>query len=93
MYEFPIQVNFGWWRLWQSLQTPESIQKQFGINRTKGVGLTFQDSPLYSIHTHWGEIRDPYTKGFNDFIKSLLTKLGKHKPAQDFLILLRKTFT
>ena len=92
LYEFPIQVNFGWWRLWQSLESPESIQKKFGFNRTKGIGLTFQDEPLNSVHTHWAEIRDPFTKGFNDFIKGLLGKLGKHKAAQDFSTVLRKTF-
>jgi len=82
LYEFPIQNNFGWWRLWQSTETSEKIVREFGLNRMKGgVGITFRGEPLGSVHTHWSEERDLATAQFNQFIMRLLKKLSSHKPA------------
>ena len=54
LYEFPIQVNFGWWRMFQSADAPPVIQSRFGFNRfDKSIGLRYADLPLQSIHTHW----------------------------------------
>jgi hypothetical protein len=91
LYEFPIQNNFGWWRMYQSLATPEEMVKQFGLNRrSENIGLTFAGQPLLSIHTHFNEKQDPYTMEFNKFILALIEKLGKHPPAQEFLRVVRK---
>jgi hypothetical protein len=91
LYEFPIQNNFGWWRLYQSVAPAEAMVKQFGFNRrSEGIGLTYAGDPLLSVHTHFYEKDDPFTKEFNSFLLGLLEKLGKHKPAQDFLRLVRR---
>jgi hypothetical protein len=87
---FPQQVNFGWWRLWQSPRPVPEMQGKFGFNRTKvGVGLTFEGEVLQSVHTHFYEKEDPYTMGFNQFLVGLLEKLGRHKPAQELLRIIR----
>lgn len=54
LFEFPIQVNFGWWRMFQSSDAPPVIQSRFRFNRfDKSIGLRYDDVPLQSIHTHW----------------------------------------
>jgi hypothetical protein len=91
LYEFPIQNNFGWWRMFQSLATPEAMVRNFGFHRGgEGIGLTFQGLPLGSVHTHFLEKNDPYTMEFNQFLLALLEKLGKYPPAHEFLRFLRK---
>jgi hypothetical protein len=91
LYEFPIQNNFGWWRMFQSLESAESMVTKFGFNRRgTGIGLTFDGSALLSVHTHFWEQKDPFTKEFNRFILGLLEKLGKHPPAQEFLRFVRR---
>jgi hypothetical protein len=91
LYEFPIQNNFGWWRVYQSLEAPNEMSKKFGLNRRGDhLGLTFAEQPLLSVHTHFFDKSDPITEGFNTFLLQLLEKLGKHKPAQEFLKLVRR---
>jgi hypothetical protein len=91
LYEFPIQNNFGWWRMFQSEVTTEAMVRQFGFRRGgEGIGLIFQGQPLASVHTHFFERNDPYTIEFNKFILTLLEKLGKYPPANEFLRFLRK---
>jgi hypothetical protein len=91
LYEFPIQHNFGWWRMFQSSVTPDLMVRKFGYNRRgEGTGILFEQTPLYSVHTHFHETSDPYTLEFNRFVITLLEKLGKHPPAIDFLRALRK---
>lgn len=90
LYEFPIQNNFGWWRLFQGTAPPPDIAREFGIHRRiEGVGLTFGSQPLLSVHTHFYEKKDATTIEFNNFIRGLLEKLGKHPPAVELLRLLR----
>lgn len=91
LYEFPIQSNFGWWRMFQSERTTETMVREFGFRRGgEGIGLTFQGHPLASVHTHFFEKNDPYTIEFNKFLLALLEKLGKYPPANEFLRVLRK---
>jgi hypothetical protein len=93
LHEFPIQVNFGWWRLSQSTEDASVIQSQFGFNRNGGgVGLTFRGLALGSVHTHWGEKTDFHTSRFNKLILKFLETLGKHKPAAEFRGMIRKNF-
>lgn len=88
---FPIQQNFGWWRLYQSTLNPQEMASKFGFNRRgEGIGLTFEGKALGSVHTHFFEKKDPYTMEFNKFLQGLLEKMGKHPPAQEFLRFLRK---
>lgn len=91
LYVFSIQQNFGWWRLFQNTSRVDEIIAKFGLNRRgEGIGLTYEGIPLGSVHTHFFENNDLVTIKFNVFLKSLLEKLGKHPPAQDFLRFLRK---
>jgi hypothetical protein len=91
LYEIPIQHNFGWWRMWQSTQTPDEISRRFGYGRNlSGIGLTFDGKPLASVHTHWYEKTDPATYRFNDFIKTRLQKINVHRPAAEFAQYIRK---
>jgi len=93
LHEFPIQVNFGWWRLWQSIEDSSVIQSQLGFNRNGGgIGLTFRGAALGSLHTHWGEKTDYHTATFNKLILKFMEILGKHKPAADFRAMIRKNF-
>ncbi len=85
LYEFSDHHNFGWWRMYQSSNTPAEQLARFGINRKVGAGLILDDKPLCSIHTHFTE-RSSSTEAFNLFIISQLTKLERaHKVAEILL--------
>ena len=79
-YEFPIQNNYGWWRMFQSDQTPESLKAAWSFFRNEtSSGLSVQKSPVLSIHTHWKEKSDPVTITFNKFVLENLKKLTSLK--------------
>lgn len=69
-YEFPIQVNYGWWRMFQSEEGSEVRKKEFGVHREGNLhsGITVQGKPLNSIHTHFFEEKDNVTLDFNAFM-------------------------
>jgi hypothetical protein len=87
LIEFGDAVNFGWWRMYQSSNTPAEQLARFGINRSVGAGLTFDSKPLFSIHTHFTEkSKTNSTSSFNNFIINQLKKLERgHKPAKALL--------
>ncbi len=87
--EIPIQHNFGWWRLDQSVDPPPVIQKRLGYKREmSSVGLTFDSLTLSSIHTHWYE-----PSLFNQWIRGALEIVGRsHLPAKAFLAHLKKLY-
>jgi hypothetical protein len=81
LYEFPVQVNYGWWRLWQGVKSPVTLQADWAIFR-KGEetsGLTVEKLPLQSIHTHWAEKSDRATYEFNTWVLSQLARLSSVK--------------
>lgn len=94
LYEFPIQVNFGWWRMYQADDISYGdMQKRFGYHRQSGIsGLTFDKLPLYSIHTHFSKVKDPYNNMFNRFILEKLLILKSHPPANELYQYIQKTF-
>lgn len=69
-YEFPIQVNYGWWRMFQSEDGAEVRKKEFGVHREGNLhsGITVQGKPLNSIHTHFFEQKDMATLDFNAYM-------------------------
>ena len=80
LYEFPVQVNYGWWRLWQGVQPPVVLEEEWGIFREESSsGITVQKQPLQSIHTHWSEKSDRATSEFNKWVLSQLTRLISNK--------------
>jgi len=82
LHEFPIQVNFGWWRMFQSPEAPPVIQSKFGVNRTdKSVGLRYDGAPLQSVHTHWKtQSGDRGMIEFNTWFKQMCERFKMHKP-------------
>jgi hypothetical protein len=92
LFEFPDSHNFGWWRMYQSSNTPAEQLARFGINRSVGAGITLDSKPLFSIHTHFTETisksstKSSPTSSFNTFIIDQLKKLERgHKPAKALL--------
>ena len=75
-FEFPIQNNFGWWRLFQC-DEPQARMKKFTICSVSG-NIYFDDKPLRSIHTHLTEDTDVNMPMFNNIIMQLLNG-GKSK--------------
>jgi len=93
LYQFPIQVNYGWWRLWQSAQPPAVLEAEWSIHRTEGTsGITVQKLPLLSIHTHWFEKSDRATYEFNMWVLGQLKKLGSVKKTAALVKFLQATF-
>ena len=86
LYEFPIQVNFGWWRMYQSASPSPDIQSKFSVFRhDAGMGIRYDGAPLQSVHTHW-YVNDTSANGmFNMWIKIFLQRFSKHKPYANFL--------
>lgn len=81
VYEFPIQVNYGWWRLWQGLASSDELQKEWSFFRKENSnsGILVRGQPLQSIHTHFYEKNDPATMRYNQFILEKLMKLNSMK--------------
>jgi hypothetical protein len=85
LYEFPIQVNFGWWRMFQAAQSPPDIQSKFSLFRAdKGIGIRYDGAPLQSIHTHWYQNDRSPTGAFNAWIRAFVERYVIHKPMANF---------
>jgi hypothetical protein len=85
LYEFPKTHNYGWWRMFQSSHSPTHQMELFGINRAVGAGITVENLPLGSVHTHFTQ-RTGITDQFNLFLGRQLSKIEKaHKPAHKLL--------
>jgi len=81
LYEFPIQVNFGWWRMFQSSLAPPDIQGKFSLFRAeKSLGIRYDGVPLQSIHTHWYQNDRSATGVFNSWIRAFVERYKMHKP-------------
>ena len=89
LYEFPPQVNFGWWRLFQSEEDPQTIVQRFSIYRPDtSIGVRYSGAPLQSIHTHMYRLDESHNHRFNVWFVGLLEKFKVHRPiAQLFDIL------
>ena len=93
-YEFPVQVNYGWWRLWQGIQSPENLQKEWSFLRKGDTdsGICVQGKPLQSIHTHFSEKKDLATFEYNQFVLKKLKLLSSMKKTKQLLQFLEKNF-
>ena len=87
VYEFPTQVNYGWWRMYQGVSSVEELQAEWSIFRSPNTsGIRVAGSSLLSIHTHFGERRDLVTLAFNQWVFAYLLRLGAHsQPLVKFL--------
>jgi len=72
---FPIQNNYGWWRLLQGKESIDTLKSKWSIKRDPfSSGIYVEGKPLLSIHTHW-KTNDNATVLFNNFVKAFLEKL------------------
>lgn len=91
IYEFPENVNFGWWRMFQGIQSPPIIQSKFSIFRNEpGIGIRYNGKPLQSIHTHLGDLSHSITGEFNRWILNYTERLKKtHKTTRIWMTLIQ----
>ena len=91
VYEFPIQVNYGWWRMFQSPLPPQEHAHKFKLFRPdKSIGIRYDNMPLQSIHTHWHELDNSATGMFNRWFLQFLSNYRIHKPITNFMALIKK---
>jgi len=88
-YIFPIQENYGWWRMFQGEIHYSLLQGKWSIFRNaEHSGITVDKIPLGSVHTHW-ITRDTTTAAFNTFVLNILKKLAPaHAPAKKMLTII-----
>ena len=85
LYEFPIQVNFGWWRMFQGPLSPQEVQSKISLNRSdRSIGLRYDGAPLQSIHTHWCDTTNSVAIAFNTWINDYTRRFNSHKPIATF---------
>lgn len=88
-YRFPIQHNYGWWRLWQGRRPVAELMAEWSLFRDpsgRSAGIRVDGKALQSIHTHWHERKDMATAQFNRYVASWLKKLaGTYAPAAALL--------
>ena len=86
LYEFPIQVNFGWWRMFQSIESPQAIATKFKLYRPDtSIGIRYDNLPLQSIHTHWHQKDSSATGAFNTWFTKFITHYKVHPPISKFI--------
>jgi hypothetical protein len=85
LYEFPPQVNFGWWRMYQGVEPPSAIQARFGFNRMdRSAGIRYAGAPLQSIHTHLYDKSTGANGVFNKWLDTTTSKFASHAPLRNF---------
>jgi len=85
LYEFPPQVNFGWWRMQQSTTPQPIIQQKFSIFRNEeSIGIRYDGKPLQSIHTHWFNNTAFECVSFRMWFDEFTKKFKAHKPLQHY---------
>lgn len=88
-YIFPIQNNYGWWRLLQGRESVESLKSKWSINRSIGCGIFVDGAPLLSVHTHWNT-DDAATSYFNKFLLQYFSTLKSVKCTKELHTFLLK---
>ena len=75
VYEFPIQVNYGWWRMFQAEKNPIEVLRTWSYDRIdrSHSGLTVEGKPVVCVHTHFYEKYDQITKEFNNLFLQRLS--------------------
>jgi hypothetical protein len=81
--KFGENMNYGWWRMFQSVNTPVEQQSKWSINRNKG-GILVNGLPLLCIHTHF-VTNDTVTSAFNKFVIDKLKILKSEKNIKTLL--------
>jgi hypothetical protein len=79
--QFPTQVNYGWWRLFQGQHSSKDLILDWSIKRDPQEahsGILVKGQPLICVHTHW-KTTDGMTNAFNGFIVEKLQILLRQK--------------
>jgi hypothetical protein len=84
LYQFPIQHNYGWWRLWQGKRNARELKETWSVHRIHGI--TVEGKQLCSIHTHWQDTGDIAINEFNKYVLDYLKKLSAYLPAMKKLV-------
>ncbi len=95
LYEFPMQVNYGWWRLFQNTLSSDVLLQQWKFHEDPSAtnsGIAVDNLPLLCVHTHFYETNDNVTIVFNNIVKNYLerSKQRKNKHAETLLNILGK---
>jgi hypothetical protein len=88
LYEYPPQVNYGWWRMFQAPESPSSLQNKWSVvtnSSSVNSGINVENKPLLSIHTHLVQLTDINMGAFNKFVIDKLKVLKNHSQAAAFL--------
>jgi hypothetical protein len=88
LYEYPPQVNYGWWRMFQAPESPSSLQNKWSVVSKSSLvnsGINVENKPLLSIHTHLVQLTDINMGAFNKFVIDKLKVLKNHSQATAFL--------
>jgi hypothetical protein len=87
LFKFGQEVNYGWWRMFQSDDTPQEKQAEWTIKRDKHQGhsgLLVRGEPLVCIHTHF-KTEEYVTNLFNSFVKTKLQILKSQEKVRHLL--------
>lgn len=81
---FPIQNNFGWWRLYECDNPNERIAK---FSLQNGV-ILYDNKRLKSVHTHFSDESNSYNGNFNKFLMTFFEKTTEY---DNILKVIKKT--
>jgi hypothetical protein len=85
LHEFPPNVNFGWWRMFQAAEPPSLIVSRFTIHRgDRSIGLRYDGAPLQSIHSHMDDRTSGANGAFNKWFSDYTSKLISFAPMRAF---------
>lgn len=68
-FDVPIQYNFGWWRLYEC--EPQQVSERERKFRVQNGIILYDDLPIRTIHTHFGDKTFIHTVRFNAYMKKL----------------------
>jgi hypothetical protein len=87
LFKFGQEVNYGWWRMFQSDDTFQDKQADWLIKRNPQQahsGLLVKGNPLVCIHTHF-KTEDFITTKFNNYVKTKLLVLKSQEKVKQLL--------
>ena len=87
IFKFGQEVNYGWWRMFQSDDSPQEKQGEWSIKRDvrqSHSGILVRGNPLVCIHTHF-KTEDYVTSLFNTYVKAKLQALKSQEKIKQLL--------
>jgi len=81
-YYFPVQMNYGWWRMYQGRESASELQSKW---RNTNGKITVENRPLISVHTHFFNPLDMTTRNFNEFVIKFVKEFHEAKVLLELL--------